>query len=169
MYQTEKVLAEEAKEMRAVFAEVMEELVQQEFLAILSEAEARGVLPLLERFIVQLYSPEMYETVHDIYPFQHYILTLYQTEFTGETAQFESYARACSLLGIRYITMWHYLYDEAFLPIMERYHIQVYVHTVNDSAAAASLLRRGVSGVYSDRIDPAALGGFPKEKEDTLL
>ena len=54
---------------------------------------------------------------------------------------------------------------------MERYHIQVYVHTVNDSVAADSLLRRGVTGVYSDRIDPAALGGvYPQtEKEDSLL
>ncbi len=145
------------------------DLVQKEFLAILTEAEERGSTALLERFIVQLYSPEMYETVHDIYPFQNYILTLYQTEFAGEAEQFETYAKACSLLGIHTITMWHYLYDEAFLPIMERYHIQVYVHTVNDSAAAASLLRRGVSGVYSDRIDPAALGGFPTEKEGSLL
>lgn len=144
-------------------------LVQKEFLAILSEAEARGQERLLERFIVQLYSPEMYDIVRRVYPFQHYILTLYQTDFTGDPAEFEAYARACSTLGIHYITMWHYLYDEAFLPIMERYHIQVYVHTVNDSAAAASLLRRGVSGVYSDRIDPAALGGFPADKEESRL
>lgn len=147
------------------------ELVQKEFSAILSEAETQGAQALLERFIVQLYSPEMYDIVRKVYPFQHYILTLYQTDFNGEAEQFETYAKACSLLGIHTITMWHYLYDEAFLPIMERYHIQVYVHTVNDSVAADSLLRRGVTGVYSDRIDPAALGGvYPQtEKEDSLL
>lgn len=145
------------------------EPVQRQFQAVLREAEERDALPLLDRFIVQLYSPEMYDIVHRIHPFPTYMLTLYQTDFDGGAEQFERYARACSVMGIRYIVMWHYLYDEAFLPIMERYHIQVYVHTVNDSDAAASLLRRGVSGVYSDRIDPAALGGLYAEKEDSLL
>jgi len=146
------------------------ELIQKEFLALRTEAENRDALPLLQRFIVQLYSPEMYELVNDIYAFPHYILTLYQTDFDGDPEQFASYAKACSLLGIHNITMWYYLYDEAFLPIMERYKIHVYVHTVNDGAEAAALLRRGVSGVYSDRIDPAALGGFPQmNKEEPLL
>lgn len=39
MYQTEKVLAEEAKEMRAVFAEVMEELVQQDERVVYLDAD----------------------------------------------------------------------------------------------------------------------------------
>lgn len=39
MYQTEKVLAEEAKEMRAVFAEVMEELVQQDSRVVYLDAD----------------------------------------------------------------------------------------------------------------------------------
>ena len=39
MYQTEKVLAEEAKEMRAVFAEVMEELVQQDRRVVYLDAD----------------------------------------------------------------------------------------------------------------------------------
>lgn len=39
MYQTEKVLAEEAKEMRAVFAEVMEELAQQDGRVVYLDAD----------------------------------------------------------------------------------------------------------------------------------
>ncbi len=132
--------------------------VTAQFQEMVKEAEALGLEHLLDRFIIQLYSLEMYHTVEAVYDFSNYILTLYETDFYGETEVFETYATGCAELGIRHITMWSFLYQEEFLPIMERYGVSVYVHTVNEAGDAQALLERGVSGVYSDRIDPADLG-----------
>lgn len=131
--------------------------VERQFTAMVETARASGKEHLLRRFIVQLYSLEMYDAVQAVYPFSHYMLTLYQTGFAGTAEEFEGFAQGCAEKGIRHIVMWHYLYREEFRPIMEQYDINVYVHTVNDTAAAARLIAQGVSGVYSDRIHPAAL------------
>jgi len=131
--------------------------VARQFTAMVETARAAGKEHLLSRFVVQLYSLAMHDTVAAVYPFSHYMLTLYQTGFDGSAQSFASFAGNCAEKGIRHIVMWHYLYREEFRPIMDAYNISVYVHTVNDTAAAASFIDRGVSGVYSDRIRPEAL------------
>ena len=138
-----------------------DDLVRAQFSAMTAAAEELGLQRLLSRLIVQLYTPEMQDVVEEIYPFSHYMLTLYETGFAGDTEEFAEYAQACAQRGIGHIVMWHYLFCPDFLPIMEEYGIQVYVHTVNDAGTAADLLAAGVSGIYSDRIDPS---GFPRRE-----
>jgi len=136
------------------------EAVERQFSTLVSQAEALGLSHLLDRMVVQLYSPEMQDTVSAVYPFREYILTLYNTDFYGETELFSFYAEECSKRGIQKIVMWYFLFSDDFLPIMYHYGIDVYVHTVNDPVAAAALIARGVSGVYSDRISPAAFSSL---------
>ena len=127
------------------------------FTALTEEARAMGRVDLLHRMVVQLYTPEMYHTVEAVHPFDHYMLTLYQTEFYGEADILERYVSEAAALGIRDIVMWSFLYDESFLPILEAYGCRVYVHTLSDPDAAQALLDRGVYGIYADGIDPAAI------------
>ena len=53
--------------------------------------------------------------------------------------------------------MFHFLYDEAWLPLLEELDLRLYVHTVADAQQAQGLLDRGVWGVYADGVDPAAV------------
>ena len=137
--------------------DTQEEAVTALFTALTEEANAMGRPDLLKRMVVQLYSPEMYRTVEAVHHFDHYMLTLYQTEFYGEADILERYVSEAAELGIHDIVMWSFLYDESFLPILEKYGSRVYVHSLSDSAAAQALLDRGVYGIYADGIDPASV------------
>ena len=139
------------------FKDTDDDSVTALFTALVEEAQALGRPDLLRRMVVQLYTPEMYHTVEAVHHFQHYMLTLYQTEFYGEADILERYVSEAAALGIYDIVMWSFLYDESFLPILEKYGSRVYVHSLSDPAAAQDLLDRGVYGIYADGIDPAAV------------
>lgn len=129
--------------------------ITAQYTAMVEEAEAWGMLHLFDRLIVQLYSPEMQDTVEAVYHFDHYMLTLYQTPFYGEAELLEQYVLACQSRGIRDIVMWHFLYRPDLAPILDNSGIRVWLHTVNDAAQAQRYLMEGAWGIYSDRIAPA--------------
>ena len=133
--------------------------VTEQYTAMVEEAEAWGMLHLFDRFIVQLYSPEMQDTVEAVHHFDHYLLTLYQTPFYGEADILEGYVLACQRRGIEGIVMWHFLYTPDLIPVLADSGIRVWLHTVNDAAQARRYLDEGAWGVYSDRIDPAEIMG----------
>ena len=133
--------------------------VTEQYTAMVEEAEAWGMLHLFDRFIVQLYSPEMQDTVEAVHHFDHYLLTLYQTPFYGEADILEGYVMACQRRGIEGIVMWHFLYTPDLIPVLADSGIRVWLHTVNDAAQARRYLDEGAWGVYSDRIDPAEIMG----------
>ena len=131
------------------------ESVTAQYTAMVEEAEAWGMLHLFDRLIVQLYAPEMQDTVEAVHHFDHYMLTLYQTPFYGEADLLAQYAAACEERGIQDIVMWHFLYSADFIPLLEGSGIRVWLHTVNDASQANRYLSEGAWGIYSDRIDPA--------------
>ena len=141
--------------------------VARQYAAMVEEARALGMLHLFARFIVQLYSPEMQDTVESVYHFDHYLLTLYQTPFYGEAEVLAEYVLACQERGIEGIVMWHFLYTPDLFPILEGSGIQVWLHTVNDPDQASRYLAEGAQGVFSDRIDPAEVK--PAKEEAALL
>ena len=132
-----------------------DETVTAQYTAMVEEAEAWGMLHLFDRLIVQLYAPEMQDTVEAVHHFDHYMLTLYQTPFYGEAELLAQYAAACEERGIQDIVMWHFLYSADFAGLLEGSGIRVWLHTVNDAAQANRYLAEGAWGIYSDRIDPA--------------
>ena len=131
------------------------ESVTAQYTAMVEEAEAWGMLHLFDRLIVQLYAPEMQDTVEAVHHFDHYMLTLYQTPFYGEADLLAQYAAACEERGIQDIVMWHFLYSADFVSLLEGSGIRVWLHTVNDASQANRYLSEGAWGIYSDRIDPA--------------
>ena len=52
------------------------EKIQQQFNAIVNTAKTMGKQEVLDRIIVQIYHPEMLNTVKQIYPFENWIYTL---------------------------------------------------------------------------------------------
>lgn len=136
---------------------VDEELVTIQFEAMLRDAAELGMSNIFERIVVQVYTDLMFKVVDNIGDFPNYIYTLYKTGFNQTEESFEKFAVFCRDNGIDGVTMWHYWWHDEFAPIAEEYGLSVYVHTVNDTEAAARLIASGVSGVYTDEIAPDVL------------
>lgn len=127
-----------------------------QFDAMLADAHELGLTYLFDRIVVQVYDGNMRTGLNNIYPFPHYIYTLYQdATFKGTTDSFREKAAYCADRGIEGITMDEYWWKSSFAAIAEEYGIGVYVHTVNDIDKAKKYLNEGVSGIYTDSIKPA--------------
>ena len=136
--------------------ETKAELVQKEFRIMVETAEEMGATEVLDRFVVQLYSHEMYDIVEEIYSFPEYILTLYQLDMPDENA-FIEHSRFCKDRGIDTITMWDSWARPELVEIANRYGIDIYVHTVNDMDKLEELEAIGVKGFYTDYVLPELL------------
>lgn len=127
-----------------------------QFDAMLADAHELGLTYLFDRIVVQVYNGNMRTGLNSIYPFPHYIYTLYQdATFKGTADSFREKAAYCAQRGIEGITMAESWWKPAFASIAEEYGIKVYVHTVNNIDKAKKYLNEGVSGIYTDSIKPA--------------
>ena len=124
---------------------------------LLREMKEYGNISLCNRLIIQVYSEQMFQDLSEAFGFPHYIYTLYETDFDGSMAKFESAAAFCSNHGIIGITMWDYLWNESFSDVAGKYGIKCYVHTVNNRTDAIQLLSTGVNAIYTDELYPDAL------------
>lgn len=127
------------------------DLARKEIGMIVQTAKEMQAEDVLDRFVIQIYSPEMYEAIKDIYHFPNYIFTLYMI-WTKDVDEFISYCRFCNANSIKTITMWdHRLKDNPHLgEIARQYGVKIYVHTVNDQATAEEVEKIGASGIYTD-------------------
>lgn len=125
--------------------------------SMLEDAESLGLAALFDRIIIQVYNPDMLDTLDRVYHFPHYIFTLYQFGFEQTEEDFRKKAEFCASRGVQGITMWASLWNPAYAPIAQEYGVEVYVHTVNDLGEARELLNTGVSAVYTDTLTDALL------------
>lgn len=130
--------------------------VQKQFRILLETAEATDSMDVLDRFVVQLYTYEMYDAVEEIYPFHNYLLTLYMIGGASPEG-FVSHCRFCRDRGIDTITMWDSWVTPELIEIAERYDIDIYVHTVNNVDDIEKLQGMGVKGFYTDYVAPEML------------
>lgn len=118
---------------------------------LLSEAIEKHDPALYERIIIQIYSEEMLDSVKGVYPFSHYIFTVYQIA----DPDYEEIGRFCAENQIEVMT----IASERFSPtVAETLHsrgVKVYVHTVNRADSMAMMTGYGADGFYSDYITPA--------------
>lgn len=128
-----------------------------QFGAMMADARELGLSCVFDRIIVQFYNQNMHSALTNAFHYPHYIYTLYNEGFGGTEAAFRELADYCSRYGVEGITMWDTWWKPAYAPIAQEYGIRVYVHTVNDPAAAGDLLASGVSAVYTDSLTDAAL------------
>lgn len=128
-----------------------------QFEAMLADARELGLSYLFDRIVIQIYSSNMHRALDNLYPFPHYIYTLYNEGFGKTEDAFREKAAFCRQQGIGGLTMPENWWDPAYAAVAREYGVRVYVHTVNDLAAAKQFLAGGVDGVYTDYLTPADL------------
>ncbi|MDE6880937.1 MAG: hypothetical protein K2P20_06200 [Oscillospiraceae bacterium] len=134
------------------------ETVRLQFEAMVQDARALGLSYLLDRLVVQIYDPVMYQVVDGVHHFDHYIFTLYTIGFSKTEEEFRERAAFCAENGILGITMPDGWWRGAYAPIAEEYGVKIFLHTVNDPETARILLGGGVTALYSDTLTPRAIG-----------
>lgn len=139
--------------------EIAEDLVRFEISYIVDKARMLGIEKVLRRVVVQIYKPEMYQMVHEIYKFPNAIFTMYQY-WSGDAARFPDICRFCIDKSIKIITMPYYFATSEIVKIADEFGIMIYVHTVNDIDTVDGLRRIGVKGFYTDFLTPGMIEEF---------
>lgn len=131
-----------------------------QFDAMVADAHELGLTYLFDRIFIQVYSGNMKTAVNNVYPFPHYIYTLYQDEdapFKGTAEDFRKRAAYAKERGIEGLAVNYYWWKPEFAKIANEYGIKVYVHTVNNPDTAKRVLAEGAGAVYTDSIRPKDL------------
>jgi len=145
------------------------EIVTLQFQAMLQDAADLGLSYVLDRLIVQIYDPLMFQVVDSLHHFDGYIYTLYAEGFPQTAEAFQEKAAYCAAHQIMGITLWDYWWDEEYAPIAEEYGLSIYTHTVNDPKAARALLESGISSVYTDVLAPNSLEGESEKNMESTM
>ena len=132
------------------------ENVIKQFTIMVQTAEECGAPEVLDRLVVQIYNPPMYDAVMQVYPFRSFIFTMYQY-WDGTPEQFTEICRWSVEHDVDAITMPYERAEDVILEIAKQYDRDVYVHTLNDVEKAKNFLDKGVKGIYTDNINPEKL------------
>jgi glycerophosphoryl diester phosphodiesterase len=125
--------------------ETQENMVAKQFMEIY-KASGQIDIEILNRFIPQIYYPQMLKTIYDIYPFRNVIYTLYQSPQSDE----EVLEFVKNHNSIYAVTMWPDRAVENFVNELTKLDKRIYVHTVNKFEEAYQIMQSGVSGLYTD-------------------
>jgi glycerophosphoryl diester phosphodiesterase len=101
-----------------------------------------------KRIIPQLYDQNMYDLLEEIFPFDSYIYTLYESKdsdkqvlrFVKETPK------------VMAVTMNESRVSKSFAAALKSLGIRTYVHTINDVTLYNKYRKMGVYGIYTDFI-----------------
>jgi glycerophosphoryl diester phosphodiesterase len=129
---------------------------------------------ILDRFIPEIYSPEMMDIVKGIIPFKHVIFSIYLSPM--EPDEVVQYVQDNN---IHVIAMPTERATKSFIQKLNAVGAVTYAHSLNKVSDVRSLLRMGVHGVYTDflsyndlGIDPAPLAATvptaPQSETDKL-
>ena len=106
---------------------------------------------LLDRFIVQIYSPDEYSFVRER-GFKYIIYTLYLTEEEErKPAVLQEYVRQHDIVGITFREEW--MNDETYYEPLRAIGVPLYVHTVDDTAQMLDDIAAGIDAVYTNNTD----------------
>ena len=108
---------------------------------------------LLQRFIVQIYGPDSYEIIEKIYPFEHYVYTLYHYA----SPIYEEILAFCLEHNIPVVAMGIERINQERTKYFEDWNIDVLVYTVNELEKSKELVDYGVDGIYTDWLLPKDL------------
>lgn len=120
----------------------------EQFALITATARNHGYEHVLDRVIVQLYSEDMLEAVRSVYPFKHYLFTMYYSGY------YEGVGAFCEENGIEVVAMPAGWITETVMKEQSKYPVEIWAYTVNDEETAKRLAAMGVKGLYSDILLP---------------
>lgn len=118
--------------------------------ALVEEARIRETGDILDRMIIQIYNPKSYEIIQNIYPFKHYVYTLYHYA----SPIYEEILGFCLENKLPVVAMETSRISEDIVEYFNAWNIDVLVYTVNDEATANQLREYGVKGIYTDWLVP---------------
>jgi glycerophosphoryl diester phosphodiesterase len=122
--------------------------VKREFSSLVRTAK-RVDPSVLNRIIPQFYNEDMLLYIRDIYTFQSYIYTLYQTHTADE--QVIQFIREH---GIKAVTLPTTRFSPDFIDSLGAEGVYTYIHTLNTLEDIIGYSKQGVYGFYSDHISP---------------
>ncbi len=123
--------------------------VQDQFSAFLESAKNIDST-LLDRFIVQIYHPQMLDWVMEVYPWRSIIYTLYANPnwTTENVIEFSQSS------GVKFITIPSTSLTPDNISSWAAQGIKIAVHTINNYAEAQRFHGLGVSNIYTDFLIP---------------
>lgn len=117
---------------------------------IVEEAKAMDAMEVLDRFIVQFYYEENYEECKNIYPFRHYIYSLY-AEKKKTPEDFMAAALFCKEHDVDAVLIKSsWVKEDTTLQPFHDQGIKVYVYTLNTIRIINEKKDLGVYGIVSD-------------------
>lgn len=131
---------------------------------------------LLDHFIPQIYSDEMYDVIMDVYPWKSIVYTTYATDKTGE--EIVAFVEEHDNIDVITYAMKDKRFDD---DLKERVHSigkKLYTHTVNTYTSMVEYAGNGVDGFYTDFLLPEDAQVYqrymnvtyePTEEELTML
>lgn len=124
------------------------ETVIRDFELLVKTAKEARATSCLDRVIVQIYNDEMYDTVNNIYPFKHWIYTVYKRGIKD----FDQLCEFCIDRDIEIITMNQNKYTDELQAMVDQYDLKLFLHTVNKKKKAKNYYEKGVDGFYTDKL-----------------
>ena len=118
--------------------------------ALVEEANMRQTKDLLDRMIIQIYNPKSYEIMKSIYPFKHYVYTLYHYA----SPIYEEILGFCLENNIPVVAVEEGRISKDIVEYFKPWNINVLVYTINDEKKAKELREYGVTGIYTDWLMP---------------
>ena len=118
--------------------------------ALVEEANIRETTDILERMIIQIYNPKSYEIMKGIYPFQHYVYTLYHYA----SPIYEEILGFCLENNLPVVAMEESRVSKDIVEYFNQWNIDVLVYTINNEEKAKGLREFGVKGIYTDWLMP---------------
>ena len=130
-------------------------IVKKQFKAIVSTARELGIDEVLDQFIVELYSKDMYSVVEDIYHFREYILTLYKMLGRAPSkSKLQNLASFCKKNGINTVAMYASWWNPKYKGYVRSYGVDLALYTVNSTYEAQAYFDEGVNALFTDFLPP---------------
>ena len=129
--------------------------IRKQFRTIVSTARNLGMSDVLNRFVVEIYTPEMYRAVHSIYHFKEYMVTLYKAYKKAPTAsEMHAVGRFCKRHKIKTVAMYARWWKKSYEAILASYDLDIALYSVNSTKKAKTFFRQGVTALFTDFMPP---------------
>lgn len=127
--------------------------VEQQFQAFVATA-TKFDPNLLDRFIIQIYKPEMFEWIMSIHPWKSVIYTLYANWENWTPENVIDFSQAS---GVKFITLWGNRITPDLVKTWQSAGLYLGAHTINNLEYARQLHSSGVNLIYTDYLLPNTL------------
>lgn len=142
-----------ASEMKTLYAKLQQKA-----------SETGTVSVMRNQIIPYFFAPDQLTAIKSVSSFKEYHYATYGSysksigTFPPET--FRSLLQFCKMNQVLSISMWDTLATAELIRMADSYGINVYVHTTDDPATAARLLKLGAAGIITNTITPVQALGF---------